>query len=460
MRPFVLKAHFYLPASQGGHGKTSMKAAVGHLHYMIDPERHQSAAEELLMPDHMSAAIHAKYMIERPGSLGGFGPNASNPPDPREVAKLFETHEGPIWRAFISVKEEDARQMGGGLFTRKTWEDAARKQLPHMAAALGIKPDNIDWVAAVHRKEGHPHMHLLAWEKVPTRERGKWSPEELREIKKGWVRELYAPAREQANAEKNTARQGVVNATKHLMDTPMVFLPKVDREAFRQHLQAVRDQLPDRGSLRYAYLPADAKEAVDGAADWLMAHVDPIRESAEKYVSTAKELGQIYRDAAVGEAAENARQELRERMARTIIDSARRLDRPLDHPMARVATTSVLWQTWKNSADSPIDRDQLLDVVDAVRLGRLTSAQAVQMLVSDPMSKKAQSRAEAAIEKMSDMRQKQIDHAELQNSRRTAQSVSASLSRMARQAGRGAVRQQWEIEQAQLERERQTGHAL
>ena len=460
MRPFYLENHFYLPTNQGGQGKTSIKAAVGHLHYMIDPERHQSTVEELLMPDHLEASIHARYMIERPGSLGGFGPDASTPPDPKEVAKLFSDHQGPIWRCFVSVKEEDVREMGGALFTRKAWEDAARRQLPHMASALGIRPDGIDWIAAVHRKEGHPHMHLLMWEKVPTRERGMWSPEELKNIKQGWIRDLYAPMRDQANAEKNTARQSVVAATREALDTPMVFLPRADREAFRQHLQAVRDQLPDRGSLRYAYLPASAKQAVDQAADFLLSRVDPIRAAADLYIDNAKVLGQIYRDAAVGEAAQNARQELKERMARTIIDSAKHLDRPLDHPAARIATASVLWQTWKNGSDTPIDRDQLLDVVDAVRKGRLTAADAVQMLVPEKLSPKAQAKAESAIEKMSEMRQRQVDHAELQNSRRTAQSVSASLSRMARQAGRGAVRQQWEIEQAQAEFERQAGRVV
>jgi len=214
MRPFILKAHFYLPASQGGKGKTSPKAAIAHLRYMIDPERHQSDNEELLMPDHLEAGIHAKYMIERPGSLGGFGPEGRLIPDANEIAHLFEHHEGPIWRAFVSVKEEDARQMGGGLLTRKGWEDATRRQLPKMAQALGLRPDNIDWIAAVHRKDGHPHIHLLVWEKEPTRERGKWKPEELRTIKREWIRDLYAPMREQVNATKNAARQSVVAETR------------------------------------------------------------------------------------------------------------------------------------------------------------------------------------------------------------------------------------------------------
>jgi hypothetical protein len=456
MRPFVIRTHFYLPASQGGKGKTSMKAAIGHLKYMIDPERHQSEKEELLMPDHMDAGIHARYMIERPGSLGGFGPEGAKIPDPNQIAHLFEHHQGPIWRCFISVKEEDARAMGGGLLGRKEWENAARRQLPKMAQALGLRPENVDWIAAAHRKDGHPHIHLLVWEKEPTRERGKWSPSELKQIKQGWIRDLYAPLRDQATASKNQARQSVVSATRETLETPMVFLPKVDREAFRQHLQAVRSALPDHGSLRYAYLPPDAKQAVDQAADWLLKNVDPIKQSADQYIASAKKLGQIYRDSAVGEAAANARQELRERMARSIVNGAKQLDRPLDHPAARMATTAVLWATWKNVTDTPINRADLLDTIDAVRLGHLTPTQAVQTLVPEKLSTKGQTKAESAIQKMADMRQDQIDHAEPQSARRTAQTVASGLSRMARQAGLGIGKQQWEIEQDALERERRT----
>ena len=460
MRPFYLENYFYSPRSKGGEGKTSPKAAIGHLHYMVDPERHTSAKEELLMPSHLEAGIHARYMIERPGSLGGFGPDARTIPDVRQIARLFESHQGPIWRCFVSVKEEDARAMGGGLMTRKGWEDAARRQLPKTAQALGIRPDNLDWVAAVHRKDGHPHIHLLFWEKHPERERGMWNPTELQAIKQNWIRDLYAPARDRWSANKTDARQAALRATRTTLDTPTAFLPSADRDILRGHLQSVRNALPNRGSLRYAYLPSNAKEAVMHTADWLLEHVPAIKMAAEQAVHNAGQLGQIYRDAGVEVAETNTRQDLRERMARIIVDAAKHLDRPLDQPSARDATTAVLWSAWQNAHDTPIDRDQLLDVVDAVRQGHLTATQALSHLVSQPLSSKAHAQAVATIDKMSAMRQAQIDHAELQTARQTAQSITNTLSHVARQAGRGVGKQLWEIEQAALERERSQGMTL
>lgn len=457
MRPFYLENYFYLPREKGGEGKTSPKAAIGHLKYMVDPERHTSDKEELLMPSHLQAGIHARYMIERPGSLGGFGPDAKTIPDVREIAKLFETHQGPIWRCFVSVKEEDARAMGGSLMTRRGWEDAARRQLPQMAQALGIRPDNIDWVAAVHKKDGHPHIHLLFWEKVPERERGMWNPTELQTIKQNWIRDLYAPARDRWSANKTDARQAALRAARVTLDTPATFLPSADRDILRSHLQSVRNALPNRGSLRYAYLPTPAKEAVMSTVDWLLEHVPAVKMAAEQAIHNAGQLGQIYRDAGVEVAETNTRQDIKERMARIIVDAAKHLDRPLDQPTARDATTAVLWSTWSQAHDTSIDRTALLDTIDAVRMGRMTATQAVNVLVSEPLSPQAQAKAESTLTKMAAMRQAQIDHAELQTTRQTAQSITNTLSHVARQAGRGATKQLWEIEQAQLERERAQG---
>ena len=458
--PFVIRTHFYLPASQGDQGKTSMKAAVGHLRYMVDPERHASAQEELLLPDHLEAGIHAKYMIERPGSLGGFGPEGKTIPDVSAIAQLFERHQGPIWRAFVSVTEEDARAMGGGLLTRKGWEDAARRVLPQMAQTIGIRADNLDWIAAVHRKEGHPHIHLLLWEKDPHRQRGKWAPSELKAIKQAWIRDLYAPMRESTSAVKTEARKATVQATKDALDAHHTFLQPADRDAFRRHLQAVRAELPATGSLRYAYLSPSAKGAVDAAATWLLANVPTIQEAADRYVQAANDLARLYGTTAVVQAEANARRDLQQRMARAIIAAAQRLDHPLHHPAARAATASVLWATWKASTDTPIDHGQLVDVVDAVRRGQLTPADAVARLVPGPLSSKVQAKAESAIARMADMRQRQIDHAEAQSARRAAQSLAAGLARMARQAGRGKGKQLWEIEQEQADLARQQAARL
>ena len=125
LRPLIVKHAFYLPGKQG-FGKGN-HGAVAHLQYMGDPSRHQKSDEELLMG---SAAIHAKYMTERPGVSGYFGPDPRTLPDIAAIQKTLESHTGPIWRDFISVTEHDAIALGGDLMTREGWDATARAQLP------------------------------------------------------------------------------------------------------------------------------------------------------------------------------------------------------------------------------------------------------------------------------------------------------------------------------------------
>ncbi len=90
LRPLIVKHAFYFPGKQG-FGKGNHGAGA-HLQYMGDPTRHQKTDEELLTG---SVAIHAKYMIERPGVSGYFGPEPRTLPDIEKTQKTLESHMGP-----------------------------------------------------------------------------------------------------------------------------------------------------------------------------------------------------------------------------------------------------------------------------------------------------------------------------------------------------------------------------
>ncbi|MCE0553156.1 relaxase MobL [Bacillus thuringiensis] len=40
---------------------------------------------------------------------------------------------------------------------------------------MGITESNLKWIAAFHEEKGHPHVHLMMWEKETKRERGALS---------------------------------------------------------------------------------------------------------------------------------------------------------------------------------------------------------------------------------------------------------------------------------------------
>ncbi len=320
LRPFVIKHAFYLP-DQRGFGKGN-HGALAHLDYMGDPNRHHKSDEELLMGD---PSIHAKYMSERPGTAGYFGPDPRTLPDIDAIQSTLQSHTGPIWRDFVSVTEKDALTLGGHLLTREGWERAARHQLPKMFAQMGLDPANVDWVASVHKKEGHPHMHLLYWEREPHRIKGQWSEKERLRIRKGWVQELYGSERDRLGQEKSALRQQILSGVKG-QDIGLVS-PQVQKE-WQLRLSRLADHVPGHGRAALQYMPPSVKAEAQGMADWLLTHVLAFRAMAQRYGDIAAEMAQHYSGdpGQHQKARQNAQTDLTDRVSQIILQQAAALD--------------------------------------------------------------------------------------------------------------------------------------
>lgn len=323
LRPLVIKHAFYLPG-QTGWGK-GRQGALAHLDYMGDPNKHTKSDEELLMGD---PSIHARYMVERPGAAGYFGPDPRTLPDIAAIQKILKTHTGPIWRDFVSVTEADARTLGGGLLTRAGWEAAARAQLPKMFAQMGLDPANVEWVAAVHKKEGHPHMHLLYWEREPTRAKGQWSNAERVRIRRGWVQELYGPERDRLGKEKSALRQHLLTVMK---SGDLGFVAPRQQVEWARRLTDLADQMPGRGRIALKFMPPDVKAAAQDTAQWLLSTIPAFREAAQRHGDIAAELAQHYSDDPTQhqKARANAQADLLDRVAQLVIREAAHLDRKI-----------------------------------------------------------------------------------------------------------------------------------
>ena len=326
LRPIYVGNHFYLP---GGTGSQSLQSATAHLTYMGSPQK-----EELVTEAMESAALHAKYMGERPGSAGYFGPDRLRRPDPEALGEELRQHSGPVWRLIVSVTETDAVALGGALLTRPAWEAAVRRTMPRVAESMGMDPRNLRWAAAMHKKAGHPHVHLLFWEVPPTRLVGKWTAQELARGRQLWAQELGAL------------------------------------------LGQVKEQLPLRGRLAYAYMPPDVKVRIGQTVTWLLKNVPEFQRAEERFLAAHGELAQHYGDGHIEAARDRARQDLTERLASAVLPAAVDVDRRLDE----LSASAAIWQAASSgSAGVPAG---LLGWVDKIRTGQMTPAQAASLAIA------------------------------------------------------------------------------
>ncbi len=434
----VVKTAFYLPNQQGfGKGR---HGALAHLDYMGDPTRHAKADEELLMG---SAAIHAKYMVERPGISGYFGPDPRVLPDIDAVQEHLQRHTGPIWRVFVSVTEHDALTLGGALMTREGWEAASRAQLPTMFQKLALDPRNVEWVASVHKKAGHPHLHLLFWERHPHRVKGVWSSREVRSIRQGWVSECYGPERERLGHEKSTLRAAIIAQAKALEPG---FLTPSQTVEWQRRMVDLAAHMPGTGRAMLKFLPPSTKAEALETATWLLARVPAFGPLRQRYGEIAAEMAQHYSDdpGAHDQARANADHDLTERLAQIVVKEAARLDQ---------ATT---WTTVKAlvPTDDPATRKALRELQRMSASDRKTAIAALATQLRGEGPKKLQKPLEKQLAKVSDFVAWADQYATNQALRRISTAFHGLLAKAELEASRAAylsAKERWQKDQAEYE---------
>lgn len=288
---------------------------------MNNPKKEElvTDAEALREQAEDEAAIHARYMSERPGSRGLFGRDPDRPPDQEALFREIVQHKGPVWRFFVSVHEGDARAMGGALMRRQTWEEACRALVPKMAAEMNIPVGQVRWAAAMHRKEGHPHIHLLVWSAEP--DKGFLNRKGLDRIKRAWVSQLYGPERTRLGTEKSELRAAISASFRDALTLS-------DKDTLAAQLVRIAQALPGRGRVAYAYMPAELKQQIDATVEYLLSTSPDLARMAARYGDIAAEMAghYSYKPERRQAARENAAADLRQRLGSAVLRAALAMD--------------------------------------------------------------------------------------------------------------------------------------
>jgi len=329
-----------------------------------------------------SAAAHVEYAAERPGSSGLFGPEDRPPPDWRKVARQLARHDLPTWRVIVSVREDDAVRLG--LTERRDWEAAVRQAMGSVVHAMHLDPEHARWVAAFHQKAGHPHAHLVIWERPheAARRQGLLEEGERRAVWRAFARELLRDERNRLAAEKaairdavrDLAKGDVVKAAQIIRDikgkarlevralhgdTPGIppVLREHQLEELARRLEALAAIMPGRGRAALAYMPPQVKDRAREVADWIL-HQPGFTQSTRRYAELARQLASHYslRQDVQDQAAAKAYDDLRDRVAQLAVKAAAALDRAeRQDRAARERVARSLWRgAWRG-----IERERL-----------------------------------------------------------------------------------------------------
>ena len=120
---------------------------------------------------------HIGYIATRPGAVKNEGMRHGlfGKLEPGEVREFSTWQEAArlvrelsyrrvnMYRGIISFSPETAAELG--LTDHKAWEDYMERHILTLAKYNGIRVQNLQWVAAHHNERGHPHIHVVFWDK-------------------------------------------------------------------------------------------------------------------------------------------------------------------------------------------------------------------------------------------------------------------------------------------------------
>ncbi|KYH30768.1 MobP3 family relaxase [Neomoorella mulderi] len=349
----IVNVAYYQP------GTKKMACNYNHIRYIAtkpeadrgDPEAYRIGDEDYPLASG-TAAGHIKYAAERPGSSGLFGSEGEPVPGWQEIGSKLARHNLPVWRVIVSLRQDDAERLG--LTEREKWQACIENGVNSAIKAMHLHPDHARWVAAFHRKEGHPHCHVVIWEEKhgAARRQGYLEPGERRGVFRSFAREVFRDERDCLTAEKTAIRDAIRELAGNDMAKVTEFMKEVKQarlearaflgaspkmlpvltagreEVLARKLKDLAGIMPGHGRVALAYMPGEVKEKAWEIAGWILEQPG-FSQSAGRYQELARQLASHYtlKPEALDEAARKAYEDIRDRVAQVVLKGAAEINR-------------------------------------------------------------------------------------------------------------------------------------
>ena len=209
-----------------------------------------------------------RYMGMRPGvekqAAHGLFSQTDEPRSLNEVAG----HQGIVWSHVLSLRREDAARLGYD--NQAAYRTLLRNSLSLLAGAHKIDPANLQWVAAYHNEDSHPHVHLLVYSSDPAE--GYLTNTGIERMRGGFAKVIFQDTLKQLYDQQTDARDALREKAGRLLKDLTYRIDAGDcaDEQLETILTQLRDRLQDvPGKRIYQYLPPDVKRLVNTAVDRL-----------------------------------------------------------------------------------------------------------------------------------------------------------------------------------------------
>lgn len=209
---------------------------------------------------------YVSYLANRPGAVKygahGLFNGEDKPIDLDTVAREIANHSGNVWTHVVSLRRDNAQQMGYDNLT--AWRELVKRQIPNIAKQSKIDMNNLRWYAAFHDKQSNPHVHIIVYS-VDSRQ-GFLTKEGIEKIRSGFANDIYEDELHNLYSEQTDMRNLIKKESTELMHKlAQDILSNASANTELIKLAAsLKTQLDDsKGKKVYGYLKPEVKKTVD-----------------------------------------------------------------------------------------------------------------------------------------------------------------------------------------------------
>ena len=263
-----------------------------------------------------------------------------------------------VYRAVISLSEEDAMRLGYD--DSEKWRELVQTQMPVICGKIGIPVHNLEYTAAIHRDKGHPHVHILFWDRAQDVKKKPFVHYKTSDsIRVGLIKHVFEEEMAAIKLMKDEARSAAydslggffngftdafanmtaaeykdaVDRLKRegdLADSRLIYnkFKNADMNELAADLLRLAGHVPQNGRLQFKLMPQDLKDEIIAFVEKVLdKNVDCDREF-KKYVYAATELATYYSDnpEAHAKAGKAAYDDMMKRLGNVVLRTVKKLN--------------------------------------------------------------------------------------------------------------------------------------
>ncbi len=179
-----------------------------------------------------------------------------------QVADEVAGHTGNVWTPIISLRREDAAQMGYD--NAPAWKALLSEKAVEIAENLKIHPDHLKWYAAFHNESHHPHIHMVCYS--TDQGEGYLTKQGIKKMKSSLANEIFRQELIPLYGEKTQRRDDLKKQAAESM-REMIRQMKggvLQSDRMEQLLTFLAERLQTVGGKKqYGYLGPNLKNIVD-----------------------------------------------------------------------------------------------------------------------------------------------------------------------------------------------------